>query len=82
MEINNVKDLKEFLATLPAEADEWDVNFVSPEEDGGVSGIGFATVAQWDEEDLEDLGNPTKDFVCLACFDPTEKKTTNQETHD
>ena len=50
MEINNVKDLKGYLATLPAEADEWEINFIDSDENGGITTIGNVATGQWPDD--------------------------------
>lgn len=70
MEIKNVKDLKEYLATLPAEADEWEINFIDNEEDGGITVIGNVEIAQWDDkpEEIPEGCNPGDSFLLLSCL--------------
>ena len=70
MDIKNVKDLKEFLATLPAEADEWEVNFVEDNKDGGIIGIGNVTTGTWsdDPDEVPEGCKPGESFLLLSCM--------------
>lgn len=68
METKNVKDLKEFLATLPAEADEWEVNFIEDNEAAGVIGIGNVTTGTWsdDPDEVPEGCKPGESFLLLS----------------
>ena len=68
MEIKKVKDLKAFLATLPEEADKWDIQFTEKGGEGILS-ISHATTGKWDEESYKELKPErlTKNFVLLSC---------------
>lgn len=62
----NVKELKEFLSQLPAEADGWNVNFMSDDNDG-VYELSGASEASWDMEGFEekDKESISENFILL-----------------
>ena len=66
MKITNVKDLKEFLATLPAEADEWEVAFGAKTD--GLTFVGKATIGTWsdDTDEVPESCKPGSSFLMLA----------------
>ena len=73
MEINNVKDLKEFLATLPAEADKWEINFILKNGED-MSGIGHVTTGTWgdDPDEVPEGCTPGESFLLFSCLPVTE----------
>lgn len=66
MKINSVKDLKEFLATLPPEADNWGVIF--DDQDGGLTEIGKVTHGQWsqDSDEVPEGCKPGSSFLLFS----------------
>lgn len=70
MKIKNVKDLKEYLATLPAEADKWEISFIDDNKDGGITVIGNIEKAQWNNEpdNLPEGCKPGDYFILLSCL--------------
>lgn len=67
----NVKELKDFLATLPEEADGWDVNFCACQSEDDCMFISVdACSSHFDDESIGEIreSDPeaTKNFVLLS----------------